>query len=114
MLGCRFKSCHFLYKMINLRNEKNYLRVKTMAKSFKQYKNPWLLVFLILLGGLVGDAVASVLPPRLSVLKAIGSLGMKPATLDMHFLKLTFGLTFDLGLLTVMGLIFGYLLYRNM
>jgi len=85
-----------------------------MAKSFKQYKSPWLLVLLLLLGGLAGDAVASVLPPGLSVFKSIGSLGMKPATLDIHFLKLTFGLTFDLGILTVIGLIFGYILYRNM
>ncbi|HAU32350.1 MAG: Uncharacterized protein XD78_1749 [Desulfotomaculum sp. 46_296] len=86
-----------------------------MAKSFKQqYKSPWLLVLLLLLGGLIGDAMALVLPRGLNFLKAVGTLGISPVTLDLLFLKLTFGLTFDFGILTVLGLILGLLLYRSM
>lgn len=86
-----------------------------MAKSFKQqYKSPWLFVLLLLLGGLIGDAVASILPRSLKFLKAIGTLGISPTTLDLHFLKLTFGFAFDFGILTVLGLFLGFLLYRNM
>jgi len=86
-----------------------------MAKSFKQqYRSPWLLVLLLLLGGLIGDAVALVLPRGLSFLKAVGTLGISPTTLDLHFLKLTLGFTFDFGILTALGLILGFLLYRKM
>jgi len=85
-----------------------------MAKSLKQYKSPWFLVLLLILGGLIGDAVASVLPRGLNFLKAIGTLGISPVTLNLHFLKLTFGLTFDFGILTILGLILGFLLYRSL
>lgn len=85
-----------------------------MAKTYKQYKSPWVLVLLLLVGGLAGDAVASVLPSGLSILKSIGAFGIKPAVLDLHFLKLTFGLTCDLGILTVAGFVLAYLVYRNM
>jgi len=86
-----------------------------MAKYLKQqYKSPWLLALLLLLGGLIGDAVASVLPQGLNFLKAAGTLGISPVTLNLHFLTLTFGFTFDFGILTVLGLIMGFLLYRSM
>ena len=85
-----------------------------MAKSIRQYKSPWLLILLLMLGGLIGDVVASVLPRGLNFLKAIGTLGINPVTLNLHFLKLTFGLTFDFGILTVLGLILGFLLYRSL
>jgi hypothetical protein len=86
-----------------------------MAKSFRQqFKSPWLLVLLLLMGGLIGDAVASILPRSLNFLKAIGTLGISPTTLNIHFFKLTFGLTFDFGILTVLGLFLGFLLYRGM
>ena len=84
-----------------------------MAKPYKQSKNPWVLLLLLFTGGVAGNAVAYVLPPGLGMLKAISSIGLKPATLDMHFLQLTFGLSLDVGILTVIGFLFGYLLYRR-
>ncbi len=84
-----------------------------MAKPYKQSRNPWILLFLLFVGGLAGNAVAYVLPPSLGALKAISSIGLSPATLDIHFLKFTFGLTMDAGILTVIGFLFGYLLYRK-
>jgi hypothetical protein len=84
-----------------------------MVKPYKQSKNPWVLLLLLFLGGLAGDAVAYVLPPGLSVLKASSSIGLKPATLDIHFLQFTFGLTINIGILTVIGFLFGYFLYRK-
>lgn len=84
-----------------------------MAKPYRQSKNPWVLVLLLFVGGLTGNAVAYVLPPSLGVLKAISTFGLKPVTLDIHFLKLTFGLTMDAGILTIIGFLLGYLLYRK-
>jgi len=84
-----------------------------MAKPYKQAQNAWVLLLLLFAGGLAGNAVAYVLPPSLGILKAIYTIGLKPATLDIHFLQFTFGLTVDAGILTVLGFLFGYLLYRK-
>ncbi|MCL6448024.1 MAG: DUF4321 domain-containing protein [Armatimonadetes bacterium] len=84
-----------------------------MAKPYKQSQNAWVLLLLLFAGGLAGNAVAYVLPPGLGILKAIYTIGLKPATLDLHFLQFTFGLTVDVGILTVLGFLLGYLLYRK-
>jgi len=80
---------------------------------YKQAQSAWVLALLLIAGGLAGNAVAYVLPPSLGVLKALYTVGLQPATLDIHFLKLTFGLTMDAGILTVLGLLAGYLFYRK-
>ena len=84
-----------------------------MAKTYRQAKSPWLLLLLLLAGGLAGNVVAYFLPPGWRVLKAVSSVGLKPATLDIHFLQLTFGFTVDVGILTLAGFLLGYLLYRK-
>ncbi|MEW6424936.1 MAG: DUF4321 domain-containing protein [Bacillota bacterium] len=85
-----------------------------MAKPYKQSKSPWVLLLLLFVGGLAGSAVAYLLPANLGVLKAISSVGLQPATLDIHFLRFTFGLTMDVGILTVVGFLFACLLYRKL
>ena len=84
-----------------------------MAKPYKQSQNAWVLLLLLFAGGLAGNAVAYFLPPGFGVLKALYTIGFKPATLDIHFLQFTFGLTMDAGILTVIGFLAGYLLYRK-
>jgi len=85
-----------------------------MAKSYKQpSRNPWILLLLLVAGGLTGNIIANLLPPGLQVLKALTTIGLEPNTLDLHFLKITLGLTMDAGILTVIGLLFGYILYRK-
>lgn len=85
-----------------------------MAGVYKPQRNFWLLVLLLLMGALVGDALGAVLVPLLPVLKQFTSVGLAPATLDLHFIRVTFGFTLTLGPLTALGFIFGYLLYRKL
>lgn len=84
-----------------------------MAKPYRQAKNPWFLLLLLLAGGLAGNVVAYFLPASWRVLKPVSTIGLKPATLDIHFLQLTFGFTVEVGILTLVGFLFGYLLYRK-
>ncbi|NLI14598.1 DUF4321 domain-containing protein [Pelotomaculum propionicicum] len=84
-----------------------------MAKNFKSYGNTWILVLLILIGGLTGSAVGDTLTPVLPWLKSTSQIGLKPSTLDLGFLNLTFGFTFSLGPLTALGMILGYVVYRR-
>lgn len=84
-----------------------------MAKSFKNNGNVWVLVLLLLVGGLTGSALGNALAPALPWLKSTSTIGLKPSTLDLQFFNLTFGFTFALGPLTALGLILGYLIYRR-
>lgn len=84
-----------------------------MARGFKSYGSMWLLILLMLIGGLTGSAVGNALAPFVPWLKSTSLIGLKPSTLDLDFFNLTFGFTFALGPLTALGLILGYLAYRR-
>jgi hypothetical protein len=84
-----------------------------MAKNLRSYGSTWVLVLLILIGGLTGSAVGDALTPVLPWLKSTSLIGLKPSTLDLRFLNLTFGFTFSLGPLTALGMILGYVVYRR-
>ncbi len=84
-----------------------------MAKNYKSYGGTWILVLLILIGGLTGSAAGEALTPALPWLKSTSQIGLKPSTLDLKFLNLTFGFTFSLGPLTALGMILGYVVYRR-
>ncbi len=89
------------------------IQVKFMAKGFKNYGSSWVLVLLIMIGGLTGSAVGDALSQALPWLKSTSLIGLKPSTLDLRFLNITFGFTFALGPLTALGMILGYVVYRR-
>ena len=84
-----------------------------MAKFQRSPKNPWLLVVLLLLGGLAGSALGQLLTPTFSFLSPALEAALKPSTLDLRFFTVTFGFSVDIGLLTLVGFIVGYLVYRR-
>ncbi|WP_027717000.1 DUF4321 domain-containing protein [Desulfovirgula thermocuniculi] len=85
-----------------------------MPNAYKPQKSLWLLFVLLLVGALVGDALGAILIPYLPLLKPFTSIGLAPATADLHFLRLTFGFTLTLGPMTALGLLLGYFLYRKL
>lgn len=84
-----------------------------MVKGFKSYGNVWVLVLLLLVGGLTGSAVGNALAPILPWLHATSTIGLKTFTLDLQFFNMTFGFAFILSPFTALGLILGYLVYRR-
>ncbi|MFA7468158.1 MAG: DUF4321 domain-containing protein [Desulfotomaculaceae bacterium] len=84
-----------------------------MNKGYRGSKSPLILFLLLLTGGLAGSALSGSLAKTLPVLATTGNIGMKPATLDLHFMQLTFGFIMNIGPLTVLGIILGYLVYRR-
>ncbi len=85
-----------------------------MARAYRSVKSPWLLFLLLLAGGLAGSAFSGVLSDMLPVLASTGKVGLRPATLDLQFMQLTFGFTVDLGPVTALGIVLGYLVYRKL
>jgi hypothetical protein len=84
-----------------------------MARSLKSYGSSWILVLLILIGGLTGSALGDALSPALPWLKPTSFIGLNPSTLDLRFLNITFGFNFALGPLTALGMILGYVVFRR-
>jgi len=85
-----------------------------MGKNMRGNGNIWVLILLLLVGGLCGGALGNALAPVLPWLNATSQVGLKPSTLDLHFLNITFGFTFALGPLTALGMILGYIVYRRL
>ena len=86
-----------------------------MAKGFKAPPaSPWLLVVLLLVGGLAGSALGEWLAAYVPALKAVSRVAFGPATLNLGFFTLTFGFSLTIGPLTGLGFIIGYLAYRRL
>lgn len=83
-------------------------------KGSKASRTPWLLVVLLLLGGLAGSALGDTVAVFAPFLKNASRVGFGPATLKLGFLNLTFGLALAVGPLTVLGFVAGYLIYRRL
>ncbi|MEW5954844.1 MAG: DUF4321 domain-containing protein [Bacillota bacterium] len=85
-----------------------------MARSFRSGGSAAMLFLLLLAGALIGGALEGLLPANLALLKHTASFGLQPSTLDLYFMKATFGFSIALGPLTALGLILGYLVWRRL
>jgi len=72
------------------------------------------MVALMIIGGVAGSLVDSLLVPTVPYLHNIFSVALRPGTLDLHFLSVTFGFSLAAGPLTVAGVIVGYIIYRRL
>ena len=82
-----------------------------MAKINRGGKNNWTLFLLLLVGGIAGSAVGSMLVSKFSWLKSSTAIGFPPTTLDLTFLHVTFGASLNISPVTVLGLGLAYLIY---
>ena len=64
---------------------------------------------LVLLGGIAGSFIGEVLKRQVPLLAVFGetfSVGFtKPIYLDLHILELTFGFSFDINLMSIIGIV---------
>jgi hypothetical protein len=76
------------------------------------------LIALILICGLAGGAAGEVLGQNvkaLSFLKNYMTVGMtKPMALNLKMLSITFGVTFNLNFLSLLGMLLGFFIYKKM
>lgn len=82
--------------------------------SYKSSKNFLVLVALLIIGGLAGSAATDALGPYVPFLKSTARIGFDAFNLDLRFMSLTLGFKMGLGVLTALGLIVGYWVYRRL
>ncbi|WP_447973333.1 DUF4321 domain-containing protein [Nitrospira sp. Kam-Ns4a] len=83
-------------------------------------KSPWMLLLFVLLGGLLGGLLGEILRAMApgGTIQAIFSEAVTPGlnppvTVDLVLLKLTFGFTVKMNLLTFLGIFLGIYLYKQ-
>lgn len=93
-----------------------------MYKQFGGYgdmlaKNSKYFIFVILLGGICGTILGDLIGTRFSnfvFLKSAYTIGTsKPLILDLKIMSLTLGVSFNINIMTIIGIILAILLYRK-
>jgi len=74
----------------------------------------FLLVFFLLGGALVGSILSEALARSLWIFARSAEAGLRPSTLNLLFLNVTFGFQLRLSLGTVLGMLLGLLLFRRL
>jgi hypothetical protein len=76
------------------------------------------LIALILICGLAGGVAGEVLGQNinaLAFLKKYMTIGMtKPVSLDLKLMAITFGMTFNINFLSLMGMLLGFFIYKKL
>ncbi|MDD2481803.1 MAG: DUF4321 domain-containing protein [Lutispora sp.] len=77
-------------------------------------RNGWVLLLILICGVVVGGFVGELLGNLIPALKFGYNLGVSPHTYDLRILKLTFGLTFNVNMFSILGIIISVLVFRKM
>ncbi|HZK19072.1 MAG TPA: DUF4321 domain-containing protein [Clostridia bacterium] len=88
-----------------------------MARAYRSYRGPWILLVLLIAGGIVGNAIGKALLQLLPILDVLGvnaRIGFDPVTLNLDVLSFTLGFSMAIGPFTALGMILGYLVYRRL
>lgn len=85
-------------------------------KNYANYKSPWILLILLVIGGILGSILGQLMSSfsALSFLNEGRVVGLPPATLNLEVLAITLGFTFKVNLLSLLGFIFAFYVYRRM
>jgi hypothetical protein len=82
----------------------------------QHYRSPLLLVILLILGGLLGGMIGHALSGvwNLAILNQGIDTGLPTTTLNLGFLTLTFGFTFRVNLVSILGFIVAFIIYLRL
>jgi len=83
-------------------------------------KTPWLLLFFIVLGGVLGALLGEILralsppTPLQEVFSRVAEIGIfPPFTLDLKIFAITLGFQLRFNLLSILGIILGIYIYKQ-
>jgi hypothetical protein len=79
-----------------------------------QKHSPVVLFFFLLGGALVGTILSEALAHSLWIFARAANAGLPATTLDLSFIRITFGFNVRLTLGTVLGLLLGLVAYRRL
>lgn len=81
-------------------------------------KSKGFLFFIILIGAICGSLIGDMLGNHiksLSILKTAYAIGTnKPLSIDLKILSLSFGVNFNISIMSIVGIILAIILYRKL
>ncbi|HHY92925.1 MAG TPA: DUF4321 domain-containing protein [Firmicutes bacterium] len=80
----------------------------------RRNRSTGLLVVLLVTGALVGGALGQVFTKYLPFLALGETVGFSPTTLNLSVLQFTLGISLRVTIAGIIGLLLGYLLYRQL
>jgi hypothetical protein len=82
----------------------------------QHYRSAWLLVILLIVGGIAGGLIGQALSGihQLAFLNQWPSVGLPATTLNLEFLTLTFGFAFKVNPVSIAGFIAALILYLRL
>ncbi|MBO8137254.1 MAG: DUF4321 domain-containing protein [Desulfotomaculum sp.] len=85
-----------------------------MARALGGTRSAWLLLLLLMAGGVAGSAVGAALSPFFPAVKNFFTIGLKPTGLSLHFFSISFGFHLAVGPFTALGMFLGYIAFRKL
>lgn len=73
----------------------------------------WILLLLIICGIIIGGFLGEILGSYIPILKFGYNLGVSPHTYDLKVIQLTIGLSLNINMFAILGIIIAILFYRN-
>lgn len=78
------------------------------------HRSGWIMFLMIVSGLVVGGFLGELLGKYLPILKFGYSLGVSPHTWNLNILKLTFGLTININMFSILGIILAIYIYSRL
>ena len=81
-------------------------------KGYNSARNPWILLILLVVGGLIGSLLGTAFKDLLPILNySFPAIGLAPTTINLLVITITFGLILKLNLASVIGFIIALVIY---
>jgi uncharacterized membrane protein len=80
----------------------------------RRYRSTGLLVVLLLAGAFIGGVLGKLFVDYLPFLALSQTVGLTPTTINLSVVEITFGLGLHFSVAGAIGLLLGYLLYRQL
>ncbi len=81
-------------------------------KGYSSPKSPWLLLVLLVIGGLIGGLLGAAFGNMLPILnQGFDPIGLNPTTINLKVITITFGLIFKLNVASIIGFILALFVY---
>lgn len=81
-------------------------------KGYNSARNPWILLILLVVGGLIGSLLGTAFKDLLPILNyGFPAIGLAPTTINLLVITITFGLILKLNLASVIGFIIALVIY---
>mgnify|MGYP003938320093 CR=1 FL=1 len=77
-------------------------------------RSGWIMFLMIVCGLVIGGFLGELLGKYLPVLKFGYNLGVSPHTWNLNILQLTFGLTFNINMFSILGIALGIYIYSRL